>query len=261
MTHAPRPSARTSAKGSRDIVIQTLVELADTLVDDFDVVDLLSLLTERCVEAFKVHDAGLMLAVPLGEMLRVIVSTSTVMHDVELYELQAREGPCLDCYISGEPLPNVRLDDTADRWPQFTPRAKAAGFRTVSALPMRLRGLTIGALNLFDTDDIPMTDDEISAARAFADVATIAVFQHQQALDARVLNEQLTHALNSRVIVEQAKGMLAERANLDVNHALERLRSHARRHNLRLAEVAQQFIDGSLGVESLTRVSSSPKAR
>lgn len=244
------PRQKAPGEDSHDLVVQTLVELADTLIDDFDVVDLLHLLTDRCVQAFNVNDAGLMLAAPLGEPLRVMVSTSTTMHDVELYELQAREGPCMDSYQSGEQLRNVRLDDANDRWPQFTPTAQAAGFRAVSAVPMRLRGLTIGALNLFSTNDSPMTETQFAAAQAFADVATIAVLQHRHTLDARTLNSQLTHALNSRVVVEQAKGMLAERANIDMNHAFERLRAHARNHNIRLAEVAQNFIDGSLTLDS-----------
>lgn len=234
-----------------EVVMQTLVELADTLVDDFDVVDLLGLLTDRCVRAFSVHEAGLMLAVPVGGPLQVMSSTSRLMRDVELYELQTLDGPCLDSYRNGEPILNVDLTTTMERWPLFTPKAQEAGFRTVSALPLRLRRTTIGALNLFLTDETHLTMSEVRAAQAFADIATIAVLHHQEVVDARILNDQLTHALNSRVIVEQAKGMLAERSGLDMSQSFEQLRGHARRQNLRLVEVAQSFIDGATTLESI----------
>lgn len=233
-----------------DLLTRTLVELADTLVDDFDVVDLLTLLTDRCCEAFDVDDTGLMLAAPMGGDLRVMASSSATMRDLELYELQASEGPCLDCYRSGEPVLNEDLESSRERWPEFAPAALTAGFRTVSALPMRLRGTTIGAINLFLTGDRSMSDDDLSGARAFADVATIAILQHHAAIDARQINEQLTRALNSRVLIEQGKGMLAERAGLDVDQAFVWLRSHARRHNLRLVDVAQGFIEGSVALEA-----------
>ena len=231
---------------TQDLLIRTLVELADSLVDDFDVVELLTLLTDRCVEAFEVDDAGLMLAAPIGGPLRVMASSSAAMRDLELAELQSSEGPCVDCYGSGEPVRNADLASATDRWPQFAPAALAAGFRSVSAVPMRWRGTTIGALNLFRADPGELDDADIDAARAFADVATIAILQHQAAVDARTVNDQLNHALNSRVIIEQAKGMLAERAGLGVDEAFLWLRAHARRHNLRLAALAQDLLEGDV---------------
>jgi GAF domain-containing protein len=236
---------------SQDVLTRTLVELADNLVDQFDVVDLLTLLTDRCVEAFDVSDAGLMLAAPMGGDLRVMASSSVVMRDLEIYEVQASEGPCLDCYSSGEPVVNQDLEAATGRWPRFAPAALAAGFRSVSALPMRLRGTTIGALNLFQTEAASMSDSDLSGARAFADVATIAILQHQAADDARTVNEQLNHALNSRIVLEQAKGMLAERANLSVDEAFAWLRHHARSHNLRLVDLARAFIDGDVPLSSI----------
>ena len=230
----------------QEVLTRTLVELADTLVDDFDVVDLLTLLTDRCLEAFDVQAAGLMLAAPMGGDLRVMASSSATMRDLELYEVQASDGPCIDCYRTGEPVVNQDLASAAERWPQFTPAAVAAGFGSVSAMPMRLRGTTIGALNLFRTDSSPLADADVSAARAFADVATIAILQHQASIDARTVNTQLNNALNSRVIIEQAKGMLAERAAIDVDEAFGWLRGHARRHNLRLAALAQDLLDGKV---------------
>lgn len=237
---------------NQDVLTRTLVDLADTLVEDFDVVDLLTLLTDRCLEAFDVQAAGLLIAAPMGADLRVVASSSPIMRNLELYELQSSDGPCIDCYRTGDPVINQSLSAAAERWPKFTPAALAAGFGSVSAIPMRLRGNTIGALNLFRIDDSPLGHDELSAARAFADVATIAVFQHQAATDAQTVNTQLNHALNSRVTIEQAKGMLAERAGIDVEEAFRWLRGHARNNNLRLASVAQDLLDGTLSHESLT---------
>ena len=230
----------------QELLTRTLVELADSLVDDFDVVDLLTLLTDRCCQAFDISDAGIMLAAPVGGELRLMASSSAAMRDIELYELQASDGPCLDCYRSGEPVVNHDVAAAAERWPAFAPAAQAAGFRTVSAIPMRLRGRIIGALNLFRTEEAPMSDADLSGAQAFADVATIALLSHQAVTDARVVNEQLNRALNSRVIIEQAKGMLAERGALDVDQAFVLLRGHARRHNLRLVDVAEDFIAGRI---------------
>lgn len=230
----------------QDLVTKTLVELADTLVDDFDVVDLLTLLTDRCCAAFDIDDAGIMLAAPIGSDLRLMASSSATMRDVELYELQASDGPCLDCYRSGEPITNENIETAPERWPDFASAARAAGFRNVSAIPMRLRGRTIGALNLFQTEARGISEQDLSGVRAFADIATIAILQHEAAIDARIVNEHLNHALNSRVTIEQAKGMLAERATLDVNEAFEQLRSQARRDSRRLVDVAQDFLDGRI---------------
>jgi GAF domain-containing protein len=227
------------------LLARTLVELADTLVDDFDVVELLTLLADRCVEMLGVAAAGLMLVAPEGD-LRVVASSSEAMRVVELFELQSHEGPCLDCYRTGEPVLNQDLARLDGRWPRFAPVASEAGFRSVHALPMRLRGVVIGALNLFRTDEGTMTGADVVAGQALADVATIAILQHRAALEAHVLNEQLNYALNSRVVIEQAKGVLAERAGLDMEQAFSLLRNRARDHNLRLAVVAQDTIDSTL---------------
>ena len=233
------------------LLARTLVELADTLVDDFDVVELLTLLADRCVEVLDVAAAGLMLASPDGD-LRVMASSSEAMRVLELFELQADEGPCVDCYRTGEPDREPRPARTIDgRWPRFGPKAVEAGFRSVHALPMRLRGQTIGALNLFRVDEGPMRDADVVAAQALADVATIAILQHRAVHDAQVLNEQLTQALTDRIVIEQAKGVVAERAGLDMEQAFARLRRHARNHNLRLTDVAQAVSSKALPVASL----------
>lgn len=232
------------------MLARTLVELSDSLVADFDVVDLLTLLADRCVETFDVAAAGIMLVGPDG-VLRVVASSSEEMRVLELLEEQAGEGPCFDCYRSGAPVSNQQLEGAFDRWPRFAPAAVEAGFSSVQALPMRLRGEVIGALNLFHTDASAIGEDARALAQAFADVATIAILQNRASREAQVLNEQLSQALNSRIVIEQAKGMIAERLGLEMGPAFARLRSHARNHNLRLADVATAVIDGDVKPSSL----------
>jgi len=232
------------------LLARTLVELADSLVDDFDVVELLTLLADRCVEVLDVAAAGIMLASADGE-LRVVASSSEAMRVLEVFESQTDEGPCVDSYRAGTPIVNLKLDTDDGRWPRFSPKAVDAGFRSVHALPMRLRGQTIGALNLFRVDEGSMGDIDVVVAQALADVATITILQNRAASDAQVMSEQLTRALNTRIVIEQAKGVVAERAGLDMEHAFARLRRHARNHNLRLADVAQSVSSRSLLVDSL----------
>ncbi len=227
------------------LLARTLVELADTLVADFDVVELLTALADGCVDVLDIGAAGIMLAAPDGE-LRVMASSSEAMRVLELFEIQAREGPCLDCYRTGTPVVNQNLFADDGRWPRFAPEALSAGFHSVHALPMRLRGTVIGALNLFHVEAGEMRKADIDAAQAFADVATIAILQHRAATEAHVLNEQLNVALNTRIVIEQAKGVVAERQGLDMEQAFATLRNHARNHNLRLLDVATDVIGGSL---------------
>lgn len=232
------------------LLTRTLVELADSLVEDFDVVDLLTLLADRCVEVLDVAAAGLMLGSADGE-LRVLASSSEAMRVLELFEAQADEGPCIDAYRSGLPVVNVTIDDADSRWPRFAPKAADAGFRSIHALPMRLRGDSIGALNLFQSDEGQLDDADLAAAQALAAVATITILAHRAALDAQVRNEQLTQALNTRIVIEQAKGVVAERAGLDMEEAFTRLRRHARQHNLRLTDVAHAVSTRALAVTAL----------
>ena len=233
------------------LLTRTFVELADTLVADFDVVELLTLLTGRCVEVLDVGAAGLMLVAPEGD-LRVMASSSEAMRVLELFELQSQEGPCLDAYRTGVPVVCPDLSAANGQWPRFAPEALGAGFQAVQALPMRLRGTVIGALNLFHEQPGEMHQADVEAGQALADVATIAVLQHRAALEAQVLNDQLNHALNSRIVIEQAKGMVAERRSLDMEEAFSALRTYARKRNLRLADVARGVIDGSVTVPQLS---------
>ena len=232
------------------MLARTLVELADNLVADFDVADLLTLLADRCVSTFDVAAAGIMLAGSDG-VLHVVASSSEDMRILELFEEQSAEGPCPDSYRTGEPVTNQRLEDAHHRWPRFAPEALAAGFTSVQALPMRLRNANIGALNLFHTDETAMGADAVAQAQAFADVATIAILQNRASQEAQAVNEQLTRALNSRIVVEQAKGVIAERLGLEMGEAFARLRGHARNHNLRLADLASPVVDGDIQPSSL----------
>ncbi len=231
---------------------RTLVELADTLVADFDVVELLTLLTARCVEVLDVDAAGLMLVSVEGD-LRVMASSSEAVRLLELFEVQSQEGPCLDCFRTGTPVVNEDLTVTSERWPRFTGVALAGGFRAVHAVPMRLRGTLLGALNLFHSEPTHLPDADIEAAQALADVATIAVLQHRAAIEAQVLNDQLSQALNTRIVIEQAKGVVAERLRVEMEEAFAHLRNHARNHNRRLADVAREVIAGTLPAEALDR--------
>lgn len=237
----------------RDAVLaRTMVALADTMVDDFDLVDLLTTLSDRCVEVFDITAAGVMLASTDGELSVVTASTES-MWMLELFELQSQEGPCLDAYRTGQPVVNQDLSVANGRWPRFSPMAVDSGFRGVDALPMRLRGRVIGALNLFRSDAGSLTPDEVEAAQALADIATIAILQHRAMTEARILNDQLTHALASRVVIEQAKGMIAERMDVSMEQAFSRLRQHARNHNLHLDRLARAVVAGAMDPRSLDR--------
>jgi GAF domain-containing protein len=242
---------------TESLLVRTLVELADTLVDDFDVVELLTLLTDRCVELLDVTAAGLMLVSPEGD-LRVIASSSEAMRVVELFELQARQGPCSECFRTGEPVINEDLSAAVARWPTFGPVAVDAGFRWVHAIPMRLRGRIIGALNLFQGDPGGLDASDVASARALADMATIAILQHRTVHEARELADRLNVALNSRIVIEQAKGVLAERLGLDMESSFSLLRTHARSNNLLLVDVCSGIIDGTVPTGDLSPPRSKP---
>jgi GAF domain-containing protein len=232
------------------LLITTLVELADNLVDNYDVIDVLTVLSDRCVQTIDVDAAGVLLAWPGGD-LQFVASSSESMKVLELFQIQADEGPCVDCYRDGLAIVNHALTEHDLRWPRFSPRALAQGFRAVHCLPMRLRGRTIGALNLFRTHQGILDSDDVAVAQGFADVATIAILQHQSSLSASTLNDQLSNALNSRIIIEQAKGMIRQAMNCDMDEAFGRLRAHARNHNVGLTEVATRVVDGELEASEL----------
>jgi GAF domain-containing protein len=231
------------------LLARTLVRLADTLVDEFDVIDLLTLLADRCVEVLNVDAAGIMLADADGR-LRVMASSSEATRVLELFEIEAREGPSLEAHRTGVPVVNQNVAHGDSPWPRLAAEALATGFHSVHALPMRLRGSVIGVLNLFRVGLGEMELSDVEVAQAFADVATIAVLQHRAAQEAEMINAQLTNALNSRIVIEQAKGMIAERLNIDIEMSFDMLRAYARNYQKPLVDVAESILDGTLPVSA-----------
>ena len=226
------------------LLAAVFVELADTLVTGFDVADFLHGLADRCVQLLGVDAAGLMLADQRGS-LEVIASSSEQSRLVELFQLQNDQGPCLECYRSGQPVSEVDLAAAGQRWPLFAPAAAGAGFAAVQALPMRLRDEVIGALNMFMHAPRRLDETALQVAQALADVATIGLLHERNLRHQEVLAEQLQGALNSRIAIEQAKGVVAERLGLDMGQAFSLLRDRARAQNRRLAELAGAVAGGS----------------
>ena len=224
---------------------EVFVELADTLVEEFDVVDFLQTLTERCVELVDTDAAGLMLDDQRGH-LRVIAYTDESTRLLELFELQKAEGPCLDCFATGQVIANVDLTASRSRWPVFTEAALESGFAYSHALPLRLRRQVVGALNLFSVERRALTDDHLAVAQGMADIATISLLHERALRDQVVLAEQLQTALHSRIVIEQAKGVLAARAGIGVGEAFSRMRAHARGQGLQLTAVAEAVVAGTL---------------
>jgi GAF domain-containing protein len=222
---------------------QTFVELADSLVDDFDALDLFNVLVERCVDLLGVAAAGLLIADGQDE-LRLAASSSESARLLELYQLQNDEGPCLDCYRTGTPVSVGSMKEAHSRWPRFAAAAAGEGFVGVLALPLRLRGHVIGALNLFDAKDGILADPTITpVAQSMADVATIAILQERSGKEHELLNDQLQSALTSRVVIEQAKGVLAAGLDIAMEEAFERLRKRSRDNRRRLVEVAEEVVN------------------
>jgi hypothetical protein len=235
---------------NNELLVETFVELADTLIDDFDMIDFLHVLVDRSVELLDIDAAGLLLADQRGQ-LQVIASSDEHVRVLELFQLQNAEGPCLDAFASGAAVTEADLVTAHIRWPRFAPAAVAAGFGGVDALPMRLREQVIGALNLFRADTGSLPDTSLRTARALVDVATIGLLQERAIRHQEVVTEQLQSALNSRVVIEQAKGLIAERLGIDLEAAFLALRGYARNNNLKLSEVAETVIAGRTATQDL----------
>jgi GAF domain-containing protein len=235
---------------------QVFVELADTLVEEFDVVDLLQTLTERCVELVDADAAGLMLDDQRGS-LQLIAHTHESARLLELFELQNREGPCLDCFATGQVIANIDLATATDRWPVFVEAARSVGFGTSHAVPLRLRQQVVGALNLFTTGQRPLSEDHLAVAQGLADIATIGLLHERAARDQAILSEQLQTALHSRILIEQAKGVLSAQAGTGVGSAFTLLRTHARRTGQPLTTVADAVVAGRLDAAALQQAAAS----
>ncbi|MGZ5378424.1 MAG: GAF domain-containing protein [Mycobacterium sp.] len=221
-------------------VLDAVVSLVDTLLEDFDIVELLTELTERCAELLDISAAGFLLADPLNQ-LRLMAATTQQVRELELFQLQADEGPCVECYASGQPVSIADLNDAAARWPRFVPAALDSGFASVHAVPMRAAGIVLGALNLFGSRPGELNEADRLVAQTLAHVACVAILQEHAPTPATVM-PQLRSALASRVIVEQAKGFLRETLDISVEHAFTLLRSYARANGEHLTEIARRLM-------------------
>jgi transcriptional regulator with GAF, ATPase, and Fis domain len=231
------------------LVIEAIVELADTLVDGYDDIELLNRLVRHCVDLLAADAAGVLLADPQRN-LRIATSSNEEIDTIELLQLQADQGPCVECFTSGVPVRVADLADASDRWPTFVAAVAALGtYRSVHALPLRLRGEAVGALSLFHRQTGALPEADIVLAQALADVATISILQERAIRRSAVSSEQLQAALDTRVVIEQAKGVLAQHGNLTMDTAFNRMRKYARDHNLQLSEVARQVVGRDLAAE------------
>lgn len=231
---------------------RVFVELADTLVDEFDALDFLSTLTERSVELLNADAAGVILTDARG-VLHVVASTSDRAQLLELLELQNDEGPCLDCLQTAHVVVNVAEAEARERWPRFSAALAEVGFASAHAIPLRLRDSVVGAMNLFCTVDSHLSEDDVAVGQALADIATIGLLQERAIRQSGLIATQLQTALDNRVLIEQAKGVLMASANIDVEQAFRLLREHSRRNNHAVKDVARKVVDRSLGIEDLRR--------
>ncbi|MEV0289279.1 MULTISPECIES: GAF and ANTAR domain-containing protein [unclassified Kribbella] len=230
-------------------VREVFIELTDTLVDDFDIIDFLDRLAGRCSELLGVTACGILLVDHHGA-LNLVAASSEQARLVELSQLQNSEGPCLDTFATGEPVQRADLRDDDPRWPRFTAAAIRAGYRSVHAVPMRLRDVVLGAVNLFGDDAGPLDPDTLALARALADAASIGIVHQRAMFRQEVVTEQLQTALNSRILIEQAKGYLTHSLGIGIDAAFATLRRYARDHNRRLTEVAQDVVDGRISLSA-----------
>lgn len=234
MTESPRETR----------VLDAVVSLVDTLLDDFDIVDLLTELTEHSAELLDIAAAGFLLVDPLGQ-LRLLAATTEQARDLELFQLQADEGPCVECYATGQPVSVADLRTATLRWPRFVPAALDAGFASVHAVPMRAAGIVMGALGLFGPNPEELNAADRLVAQTLAHIACVAILQEHAPTPSTVM-PQLRSALASRVIVEQAKGLIRETLDVSVEHAFTSIRSYARANGEHLTEVARRLMNDRL---------------
>ncbi|GAA4727535.1 GAF and ANTAR domain-containing protein [Pedococcus ginsenosidimutans] len=222
---------------SHQRLAETFVQVADTLVDEFDLIDFLTLVTERAAELAGAAASGLLLSDEQGRLQFMAASTESAKV-LELFQVQQEEGPCQDCFRDGVRVSHRDLTVDVDGWPRFAPRAVAAGFRSVHAFPLRHHQTLIGALNVFDAEPRTYSDEESVLLQALADVAAIGILQERAIRRGELLTEQLQRALNSRITIEQAKGALAQMHGTTPDVAFDRLREYSRSHHQRLTDVA-----------------------
>ncbi|MET1016228.1 GAF and ANTAR domain-containing protein [Leifsonia flava] len=225
-------------------LVEAFVSLADSMVVGYDIVDLLHTLVEECKDILDATDAGIILADESG-VLEVIASTSERSALIGLMQLGAGEGPCVEAYETGETVSVPDIAAIYARWPRFSVEASDLGYASVHAIPLRLRGDTVGSLNLFRDGPGELTDQDAVAARGLADVATVSILHERALRESSIARAQLQHALSSRVIIEQAKGVLSHSENIDMDEAFRRIRESARSSNRRLSDVARDVVDAA----------------
>jgi GAF domain-containing protein len=231
---------------SRDAaLLQTFATLADTLVDDYDIVDLLQTLVDACHEHLDIAAAGILLADSAGN-LEVVASTSEASRLVELMQLAALAGPCVECYRTGLPIAVPDISAVPPEWADFRDSALAYGFAAADAVPLRLRETTIGTLNLLRREAGPPSPADLAIAQAFGDVATIGVIHERSLRESEILSQQLQLALSSRVLIEQAKGVVSYMNDVPIDEAFQLIRGYARRHRLPLSRVAHAIVERRL---------------
>jgi len=227
---------------SAERLARVFVEVADTLVDEFDLIDFLHMLTDRTATLVDAAAVGLLLADQRGQLEFLAASDETTKL-LELFQVQNKEGPCLDAFHTATPVINADLTEAVTKWPRFAPRATAAGFHSVHAFPLRLRNQVIGALNVFGREPGPsLSDADAPIVQALADIAAIGLLQERAIRRGELLTEQLQGALNSRIIIEQAKGAIAQARGVGVDEAFTLLREHSRAHNRRISDVARTIV-------------------
>jgi hypothetical protein len=229
-------------------IIDAFVHLSDTLVEDYDVIDFLHYLTAQCVELTGVDEVGVMIGAGAGRLQAVAASTER-SHLLELFELQNDDGPCLDAFRGGITVTAEQLSEQAERWPKFAPRAVAAGFGSVHSIPMQLRSEVIGAVNLLCVEPGALSLGDARLVRALSDIATVGILQQRTISDVELINTHLTAALNSRIRIEQAKGVVAERAGTTVDEAFAMIRTYARSRQLGLTAVCEGIVDNTIDVQ------------
>ena len=222
------------------------VDVADTLVDEFDLIEFLHNLATHAARIAGGTAAGVLLSGQDGTLHHVGASSEDARL-LELFQVQNSEGPCLDCLRSGQPVTVPDLAVETERWPTFAPRALSLGVSTVHAFPMRLREQVLGGLNVFHSTREEVTPEDMRVLQSLADMATIALIQERAVARAELVTEQLQLALNSRIVVEQAKGAVARAFGISVDEAFDVLRTHARQSRQRLTDVAHQVVTTPTG--------------
>jgi transcriptional regulator with GAF, ATPase, and Fis domain len=229
-------------------LLEAFASLTNVLVDDYDVVDLLQRLVETCLTLLDVAEVGLLLEDPATGRLELVASSSEESTTVEAIQLAAYEGPCIETFERGEIVRVPDISAVAEEWAEFRDASAAEGFLSVCGIPMRLRDSTIGALNLFRTELGDLNDQDVRAAQTLAHVATIGVLNERSFRAADAVREQLQLALNSRVVIEQAKGVVAHTHAVGMEEAFERIRGYARSNGLPLAQVARRLVERTLTI-------------